>query len=150
MVPCFSTYQAKGIGTIDHFNRYGGSCQYFFVGEEFETMAGRMDVINRITELMENQGISQKSLEEYLGVSIGSYHNWKRNKGNSYFLYIDRIAEFLNVSLSYLITGKDDQLVAVDSDFGRSPDELELLKTYHLLNRLEKRHALQILKVLAE
>lgn len=113
-------------------------------------MADRMDIINRITDLMKKQGVTQKALEEHLGVAIGSYHNWKRNKGISYLLYIDRIAEYLNVSLSYLVTGKDEVLVDIDGDFGKSPDEVELLNAYHLLNRLEKRHALQILKVLAQ
>lgn len=113
-------------------------------------MAEQMDIINRITELMEAQGVTQKALEEHLGVTVGSYHNWKRGKGKSYLLYIDRIAEYLNVSLSYLVTGKDDGLVEVDKDFGRTPDEIEVLKAYNALNRIEKRHALQILKVLAQ
>ena len=78
--------------------------------------------LQRILDLMEKKNIKQKKLADYLGISVSIFTNWKYRDGNSYLHYLDRIAEFLNVSPSYLVTGEktsDNELTAREENLLR-------------------------------
>ncbi len=66
-----------------------------------------MDVLNRILELMKEKSIKQRDLTKYLEISEQSFTEWKGGRNNSYIKYINKIADFLNVSTDYLL-GKDE------------------------------------------
>ena len=67
---------------------------------------GKMDnTLQRIMEKMSEKHILDREMIEYLGLPKGTFSNWKRDKGKSYYAYIDKIADKLNVSIDYLIRG---------------------------------------------
>lgn len=80
--------------------------------------------IQRILNLLEKKKIKQKELADYLGISTSIFTNWKYRNGSSYLNYLDRIAEFLNVSPSYLVTGEKT------SDNELTSREEKMLKIY--------------------
>ena len=110
----------------------------------------REATIKRISEQMELQGIKPKELTQYLGLPDGTYNNWKRDKGYLYMLYLEEISEYLNVSISYLVTGKEEWVSETDSNHVRKQDEIELLRVYNSLSLAERRCAHRILRALGE
>ena len=108
----------------------------------------REATIKRISEQMELQGIKPKELTQYLGLPDGTYNNWKRDKGYLYMLYLEEISEYLNVSISYLVTGKEEWVSETDSNHVRKQDEIELLRVYNSLSLAERRCAHRILRAL--
>lgn len=66
-----------------------------------------MELIDRIINLLKEKGAEQKDLAEYLGVHPQLITEWKAGRTKSYKKYIDKIADFFNVSTDYLL-GKDE------------------------------------------
>ena len=69
--------------------------------------------LERILEQMKKQGVTAVEMEDLLNVPRGSFSNWKRGMGKSYYSYIDKIADRLGVSIDYLVRGyevKQDSL----------------------------------------
>ena len=64
-------------------------------------------VLDRISKLLKEQHKKQKDLTDYLGISKNIFTNWNSGASKSFLKYIDKIAEFLNVSTDYLL-GKTD------------------------------------------
>ncbi|MFV0413337.1 MAG: helix-turn-helix domain-containing protein [Oscillospiraceae bacterium] len=57
----------------------------------------------------ERMGLSQKELSKMLGVSAGSVGNWEAGLREPGLETIAKIASSLNVSVSYLINGTEEQ-----------------------------------------
>ena len=62
-----------------------------------------MDIINKIIELLNNANKAQQDLTNYLGLEKSTFSAWKNGKSRSYMKYIDKIAEYFNVSTDYLL-----------------------------------------------
>lgn len=62
-----------------------------------------MYTIDKICEIMEEKGLKQKDLTDYLGVNKNVYTGWKSGRIKSYSKYLPQIAEFLGVSVGYLL-----------------------------------------------
>lgn len=63
-----------------------------------------MDISQRIFELAEKK-YSQKEFAEVLGVKPQRISEWKRGLSNSYQKYLPQIAEALDTTTEYLLTG---------------------------------------------
>lgn len=72
--------------------------------ERFEFMQTLYDSVydNIITE-MQKQNKSQKELTDYLKVSKSTFTDWKSGKSKSFMKYLPEIADFLDVSVDYLL-----------------------------------------------
>lgn len=90
-----------------------------------------MSILDRITVLL--NGREQQELTNYLNLKKTAYSDWKSGKSESYRKYIVEIAEFFDVSIDYLVYGKDKNVPVNLSD-----DETELLKYYNKLPEKEK------------
>lgn len=66
-----------------------------------------MDTLDKIINLLKQQGRFQKELTDYIGVSKGTFTDWKSGKTVSYNRYLPKIAEFFDVLVDYLV-GKDE------------------------------------------
>ncbi len=103
-------------------------------------------ILNRITSLLTEKGKQHKDLIEYLKLPIGTYGNWVRGRGFSYVLYIDEIAEYLDVSVYYLLTGEDPYEHLLRKEF--RADEAELLRKYNLLTVNSQKAVIEIIDTL--
>ena len=63
--------------------------------------------LQRILDLMKEQGITDVQMQEYIGVPKGTFSNWKRGIGRYFYAYIDQIADRLGVRIDYLVRGED-------------------------------------------
>lgn len=68
-----------------------------------------MEILDKISYLLKEKKRKQKELTDYIGISKYNYTDWKAGKSNSYMKYLPQIAEFLDVSLDYLVGTTPDQ-----------------------------------------
>lgn len=66
------------------------------------------ETLDIISSLLKEQHKTQKELCDFLGVKKNAYTNWKCGQNTSYLKYLPQIAEFLNVSIDFLL-GKTEQ-----------------------------------------
>lgn len=65
-----------------------------------------MDTVDRIIELSKEQKITQQVIAAAIGVKEDTVSNWFRRKAASYTKYIPQIAEVLDTTTEYLLTGE--------------------------------------------
>lgn len=64
-----------------------------------------MDILDRVNKLMGDR--EQQELTDYLGLKKTAYSDWKSGKSNSYRKYLIEIAEFFDISIDFLVYGKE-------------------------------------------
>ena len=62
-----------------------------------------MEILNNILSLLKIQNKKQSELTTYLGLSKNVFTNWKSGDNTSYIKHLPHIAEFLGVSVDYLL-----------------------------------------------
>lgn len=101
-----------------------------------------MDILDRINALM--QGKEQQELTSYLKLNKTAYTDWRSGKSKSYQKYLVEIAKFFNVSIDYLVYGKENTSINL------SADEKELLVYFNKLSEKEKIKLIGRAELLAE
>lgn len=83
--------------------------EYFGVSVDY--LLGRstnnMCTLDRMQALLKVQNKTQKELCDYLGITKGTYSNWKNGLSESYKSFILEIADFFGVSTDYLLCRTD-------------------------------------------
>ena len=67
-----------------------------------------MCTLDKIKELLSQKGLKQKDLTDLLNLSKNAFTNWNNGNNNSYMKHLPKIAEFLGVSVDYLV-GNEEQ-----------------------------------------
>ena len=62
-----------------------------------------LEILDRIIQLLKENNRKQVELTDYLGISKNAVTNWKIGDNNSYMKHLPKIAEFLGVSVDYLL-----------------------------------------------
>lgn len=101
-------------------------------------------ILDRITELLGNR--EQRELTNYLGIKSVAFSEWKSGKSKSYRKYLIEIANFFDVSLDYLVYGKEN----TSSTIELKADERELLGIYNRLSEMSKGKLMERATVLSE
>lgn len=52
---------------------------------------------------MKAQGVSTRDICDYLGLNIQAFTSWKSGKNSSYMKHLPQIADYLGVSVDYLL-----------------------------------------------
>ena len=68
-----------------------------------------MDIIDRLFELLELSEMSQQNFASRIGVKKNTITKWKNRELQSYTKYLPQIAEALNTTTEYLLTGNGPQ-----------------------------------------
>ena len=91
-------------------------------------------VLNRILATMKEKGVNQKDVAQYLGLGNGAFTKWKYDNGKSYMKHLNKIAEYLGVSRTYLLSGINE----VENDEKLSPKEQRLVEAFRELKKAEQ------------
>lgn len=86
-----------------------------------------MCTLDRISSLLSSQSKKQKDLTDFLGLTKNTYSNWKSGNNTSYMKYLPQIAEFLSVSIDYLL-GKENSPLSKES--GLSAEQREIINLF--------------------
>ena len=103
-------------------------------------------VVERILDLLKEQGKTEKSLLQYLGLANGTFILWKYENGNSFLKYIVPMSEYLEVTPNYLLRGVDDEINVETLSTG----EIELIKNYRSITKEQKECVRQAVNLFAE
>lgn len=64
-----------------------------------------MEILDRISLLLNDR--DQKELTNYLNLKNSAFSDWKSGKSQSFRKYLIEISEFFDVSIDYLVYGKE-------------------------------------------
>lgn len=76
-----------------------------------------MTITERMFTIMENKNFKSVELAAVIGINTSVISTWKKRNNNPPAEYLFRICEFLDVSLSYLVTGSEAPTYNVSSNF---------------------------------
>ncbi|MBZ4670592.1 MAG: helix-turn-helix domain protein [Oscillospiraceae bacterium] len=96
-------------------------------------------MICRIQYLMEQNNITSSKLCSDLGLAKSSITDWKKGKAKPSVEALIKISRYFNVSLDWLITGKEYEKKISD-------EELEILEIYNRLDSEKKAEARGFIK----
>ena len=83
---------------------------------------------------MKEKGVNQQEVAQYLGLGNGTFTKWKYDNGKSYLKHLNKIAEYLGVSKTYLLEGINE----VTKDEKLSQKEQKLLEIFRNLKIAEQ------------
>lgn len=72
------------------------------------------EILDNIIACMTHKNLDQKDLCEYLSVNQQMFTNWKNGSSNSYLKRLPKIAEYLDIPVSYLLGKPDTSLPKSD------------------------------------
>lgn len=102
----------------------------------------KMTTVERIQQKLDEKGIKPAKMSKDLGFSNGLFSQWKSGLQKPSAEKIEKIAEYLNCSVDYLM-GKEKSIY-----YELSEDKQRLLEMYDLLTEREQGEILGELKVL--
>ena len=75
-----------------------------------------LDTADRIFELLDRSGMEQKKFAELIGSTDKVVSKWRTAGLKSYRKYLPQIAEVLDTSVEYLLTGEEKKPAPVPTD----------------------------------
>lgn len=102
-----------------------------------------MTISQRIFTVLKEKQLKQKDMSDYTGISTSAISAWNKNNTNPAAESLSTIADFLEVSLDYLLTGEEKSSSLTN-------DEQELLKYYKKLPEREQVKLLSRAETLSE
>ena len=99
-----------------------------------------MNIIERILHVAELKKIKQSDIAKHIGKNNNQITSWKERNCNPPAEYIPAIAELLNVSINYLMTGAEENNNAL------TQDERELLENFRSISEREQKEILMLMK----
>lgn len=100
-------------------------------------------ITSRIFNLLQEKKITQSELAKMIGTRQSTISGWRQNNNEPEAELLEPIAKSLNVSLNWLITGKELLIPAL-------PEEQLLLEFYHHSNENGKQRILEYAKFISE
>ena len=104
-----------------------------------------MNASKRVTQLLEEQGKTERELADYLNISYNTVRIWKNKQPIPPAEHLVSIAEFLGVSVKYLLTGEAEQYKE-----NLTPEQIEMLHFFSKLSDLRKNEVLWYTKTLLD
>ncbi len=94
-------------------------------------IANENEILNNIFDLIKIKGVRQTDLASYLGVSKNTITRWKTHNIKSYMKYIDKMAEYFDVTQEQLL--HPDKAMVHDTFL--SPDEFNIIQNYRKIKK---------------
>lgn len=92
-----------------------------------------MATINNINRVLKERGMTGADLSRLIGVSSGVYSQWNTGTTKPSAKRIAKIAEVLDVSVEYLLTGAKKETTAVPKNDGVSEKDIRLIEWFRSL-----------------
>lgn len=103
--------------------------------------------MERIRNLREEHGITQKHLAEILGVTRTAVAKWEANENGPNSDVLLKIADYFDVSLDYLLGRTDIKKFPTESSRDNKSDMLrEFVELYDLLSPEQKKTMITVMK----
>lgn len=106
-----------------------------------------MCIVDTIKALSNAKGMSITTLEQTVGLGNGTIGKWRKQSPSCDKLKL--VADYLSVSIDYLLTGKENTLVS-HSAASLSDEEQSLLDSFNRLSEKGKGQVIERIKVIEE
>jgi len=104
-----------------------------------------MTSCERMTKLLKEQGKTERELADYLNISYNTVRIWKNKQPIPSAEHLAAIADFLGVSVRYLLTGEAEEYKE-----NLTSEQKELVHYFNQLSELRKNEVLWYTKTLLE
>lgn len=102
-----------------------------------------MDSVDRIFALVEQKYKEQKAFAAKIGVAPSKVSEWKKRKAQSYTRYLPQIADALDTTVEYILTGKEEspapEGAGLTQEFARIFDQLSPQAQNEIIAEMLKR-----------
>lgn len=88
------------------------------------------DLLKRVYQLMNKQDIKPTQLTKQLGMSTSTFTDWGKGKGSPSLKAVMQFAEYFDVSMDYLVYGKEPTASILEIS---NPEDKDLLNKFHQL-----------------
>ena len=103
-------------------------------------------ILHRIMDLLKRNGRTEKDLLRSVNLKDTTFNRWKFENSKSFMQHIDKIADYLGVSIDYLVRGT--AMAGFTDDF--VAEEKGIIDTYRKLSRKRQEMILNLLNDFAE
>ena len=104
-----------------------------------------METLTKILGIMKEQRVSQQEICQHLNLTKQTFSDWKSGKSESYLKYLPQIADYLGVSVDYLL-GKTPSPEREDIP----EDEKRLRELLSQMSEAQLKTAYKIISAIAE
>lgn len=88
------------------------------------------------------------------GIPASTFSDWKKGRSVPKQDKLQKIADFFNVSVDYLMTGKEpdfsDESAHLVAKLARDPELSKALQKYFELSEAKKKHVIELINLLSE
>ncbi len=103
-----------------------------------------MNTVERIFALVEESGLTNKAIEQAVGIANGSFSKWKKGDYAPSADYILKLAKYFNVSTDYLFCLSDVREVQTKVEISLTDEERLLLDAYRSVTAQGRFHIIQV------
>lgn len=107
-------------------------------------------------KLLEEKGVTAYRVSKETGVGRSTFTDWKNGRSVPKQDKLQKIADFFNVSVDYLMTGKEpeqdfsDESVHLIAQIREDTELSDALKKYFGLSDAKKKHIIELINLLSE
>lgn len=118
-------------------------------------LKGDFLMYERYCRLRDLKGLNDSQVAEQCGFNKSTFSDWKKGKSDPKTPKIQKIAEVLDCSIDYLVTGKEHKYAFPEQaellvEIRHSPDLLDALEKYMKLSDEKKKHVIDTINMLTE
>ena len=88
------------------------------------------DLLKRINKLMDRENIKPTQLAKVLNMSTSTFTDWSKGKGSPSLKAVMQFSEYFDVSIDYLVYGKEQAAAVLEIS---NPEDKDLLDKFHQL-----------------
>ena len=99
-------------------------------------------ILLRIMDLLKRNGHTEKDLLRSVNLKDTTFNRWKFENSKSFMQHIDKIADYLGVSIDFLIRGRENDVFVAE--------EKKIVDIYRKLSRRRQEMILNLLHDFAE
>ena len=88
------------------------------------------DLLKRIYKLMDRENIKPTQLAKVLNMSTSTFTDWSKGKGSPSLKAVMQFSEYFDVSIDYLVYGKEQAAAVLEIS---NPEDKDLLDKFHQL-----------------
>lgn len=104
--------------------------------------------------LLDEKGLKNSDVSRGTGVSNMTLSDWKRGVSTPKYENMEKIANFLGVTVEYLKTGKgrtyNDEDALLDVQISEDFELKEAIKKYYNLDDRKKKHVIELINLLSD
>lgn len=124
------------------------------VSKAKENFEERLAAYMRFASLMDKKGVTPYNVSKNTGIATSTLSDWKNGKSMPKPNKLQKIAEYLDTSMGFLLTGEEGKISEEDAKLDVViSEDVELkkaIKKYYTLDERKKKHVIELINLLSQ